>query len=76
MYDAKSCLFLDEIDLESTKFSLSALFFNIIAADTTGPARHPRPTSSTPAKYLLVISNSLYNWVLIINITKIHYQCF
>ena len=32
----------------------------ITDAEITGPARHPLPTSSTPAKIELVIKSSLY----------------
>ena len=35
--------FLDEL------FNQLIFFFNMTAADTTGPAKQPRPTSSTPA---------------------------
>ena len=35
------------------------LLFNITAAANTGPAKHPRPTSSTPA-ILLILNNILY----------------
>ena len=35
--------------LKNETTSKLTLFFNITAAETTGPARHPLPTSSTPA---------------------------
>ena len=42
-------LLLKDIFFESFKIVKSILSFNITAAETTGPARHPLPTSSTPA---------------------------
>ena len=44
-----SSLFLNEIFFESFKSLKSIPFFKITAAETTGPARQPLPTSSTPA---------------------------
>ncbi len=44
-----SILFLKVIFLESFKRSKFIPFLSITAAETTGPARHPLPTSSTPA---------------------------
>ena len=35
------------------------LLFKITAAANTGPAKHPRPTSSTPA-ILFVLDNNFY----------------
>ena len=35
------------------------LLFKITVAAKTGPARHPRPTSSTPA-ILLILTNAIY----------------
>ena len=53
MYSEIFSLFLNEIFLESLKSLVFIPFLNITAAETTGPARHPRPTSSTPAVNLL-----------------------
>jgi len=42
-------LFLKDIFFESIIFVLSIFEFKITAAANTGPAKHPLPTSSTPA---------------------------
>ena len=44
-----SCLLKNDIFFESFKSFKLIPFFNITAAETTGPAKHPLPTSSTPA---------------------------
>jgi hypothetical protein len=44
---AKASLLDGEICLESLNSDIG--FFKITAAAVTGPARHPLPTSSTPA---------------------------
>ena len=42
-------IFLKEIFFESFKSFRFMFSFNITAAEITGPAKHPLPTSSTPA---------------------------
>ena len=46
---AISILFLKVIFFESFNKIKFTPFFNITAAETTGPAKQPLPTSSTPA---------------------------
>ena len=48
--------FLKEIFFESFNKPKLMPFFNITAAETTGPAKQPLPTSSTPAVITLVFN--------------------
>ena len=50
-------LFLKEIFLESLIYFLFIDLLRITAAAKTGPAKHPRPTSSTPAILYLLNNN-------------------
>ena len=58
MYFESKILFLKGIFFESLISFVSIVSFNITAAENTGPARHPLPTSSTPA--ILLFFNNLY----------------
>ena len=45
-------LFFSDVFLESLNTSSDLLLPNTTAADITGPAKHPTPTSSTPAIFI------------------------
>ena len=51
IYFESKTLFLKGIFFESFIPLILILLFKITAAANTGPAKHPRPTSSTPAVY-------------------------
>jgi len=59
IYFESKNLFLKESFFESFISLTLILFFNITAAEKTGPAKHPLPTSSTPA-ILLILFSILY----------------
>ena len=54
-----SCLFFSDNFLESSNPSISIELSKITAAETTGPAKGPLPTSSTPASIKLTSLLSL-----------------
>ena len=56
MCSAIFTLFLKEIYFESFNKLKFMPFFNITAAEITGPAKQPLPTSSTPAVITLVFN--------------------
>ena len=61
MYSERIILFLNEIFLESLMPFAFMLLFNITAAEKTGPAKQPLPTSSTPAIFFTL---SKVNYIL------------
>jgi len=60
IYSESINLFLKGIFFESLMSFLLIFLFKITAAANTGPAKHPRPTSSTPATLFFLNNNFIF----------------